>query len=55
MRGSAEAFDLAGGVCRARGMEKMVAVTDKNLDRVIQLLAQLAPKDLPPMDWEEDE
>ncbi len=52
---SAEAFDLAGGVYRIRGMEKMVAVTDKNLEHVNQLLAHLQPKDLPPMDWEGDE
>ena len=55
LRGSAEAFDLASGVYRARGMEKMVAVTDKNLERVNQLLTNIMPKDLPPMDWEGDE
>jgi len=55
LQGAAEAFDLAGGVYRARGMEKMVAVTEKNLGHVNHLLGQLSPRDLPPLDWEGDE
>ncbi len=51
LEGAAEAFDLAGGVYRARGMEKMAAITEKNLGHVNQLLARSRPKEAPPL-WD---
>ena len=52
LRGAAEAFDLASGVYRARGMNKMAAITEKNLGRVTELLDQTQPKGVPRMRWE---
>ena len=54
LEGAAEAFDLASGLYRARGMEKMAAVAEKNLGHVQQLLDQSGPKGLPEMDWEKE-
>ena len=51
LEGAAEAFDLAGGVYRARGMEKMAAITEKNLGHVNQLLARTRPPEPPPL-WD---
>lgn len=54
LRGVAEAFDLASGVYRARGMDKIAAITEKNLGRVNRLLDQSQPKGVPRMRWEGD-
>ena len=54
LEGAAEAFDLASGLYRARGMEKMAAVAEKNRSHVQQLLSQSKPKGLPEMDWEKE-
>lgn len=54
LKGAAEAFDLAGSLYRARGVEKMAAVAEKNLGHVQQLLTQSGPKGLPKMDWEKE-
>ncbi len=54
LRGAAEAFDLATSLYRARGMDKMASVTEKNLSHVNQLLGQSQPEGVAEMDWEDD-
>jgi len=44
LQGAAEAFSLSGSFYQSRGMEKMAAVTEKNLRHVNQLLASTQPK-----------
>ena len=52
LEGAREAFDLATGFYKARGMDRMAAITEKNLSHVNQMLAQEPPKGPPRMSWE---
>ena len=52
--GAVEAFSLAGSFYQSRDMDKMAAVTEKNLSHVNQLLARTQPKGFPTTQWEDD-
>jgi len=54
LQGAAEAFSHASSLYQSRGMDKMFAVTEKNLGHVNQLLAKTQPKGVPTIDWEDD-
>ncbi|MBT7943235.1 MAG: cyclic nucleotide-binding domain-containing protein [Alphaproteobacteria bacterium] len=48
LQGAAEAFSLSGSFYQSRGMDKMAAVTEKNLRHVNQLLTSTQPKGADP-------
>lgn len=52
LEGAQEAFDLASGFYKARGMDRMAAITEKNLSHVNQMLTRAPAKGPPKMSWE---